>query len=90
MAKYHEAAHVSSTRICQILERIITEELSGADGEDDRVINVVVFVGRLCYYMSSASCTRGLCYQSDTAKGDRSHLHLRAFVLTWHQPFKRH
>lgn len=69
MTIYHQAAHASSTRICQILEQIITEELIGGETKTDEVVNIVIFVGRLCHYMSLSSCIRGLCYRIETAQG---------------------
>lgn len=70
LANYHQAAHASSTRLGEILERVMDEELVVPDQEPGHVINAVVFVGRLCYYLSLSCCIRDLCYQDETADGD--------------------
>ncbi|KAF8526448.1 hypothetical protein JB92DRAFT_1113946 [Gautieria morchelliformis] len=69
MTMYHQAAHASSTQMCQILELVMTEEVLDTERDPDQVVKIVTFVGRLCYYMSWSSCTRGLCHQAETARG---------------------
>jgi hypothetical protein len=67
---YHQAAQASSTRMCQILECVMNEEVLDTERDSDQVVKVVTFVGRLCYHMSWSSCTRGLCHQAETARGE--------------------
>lgn len=70
IGNYHQAAHASSARLSEILERVMDEELVVPDQEPGHVVNVVVFVGRLCYYLSLSCCIRDLCYRDETANGD--------------------
>ena len=48
----------------------MTEELMGSEKDSNQTINVVIFVGRLCYAMLSSSCIHGLCYRNETTQGD--------------------
>ncbi|KAF8581650.1 hypothetical protein K439DRAFT_1618864 [Ramaria rubella] len=85
MEFYYGAAQVSAANICVVLERILTEELSNTGTGTVPAVNAIVFVGRLCYYLSLSPCISSLRCRNETVQAlDESLNRLHELSLdTW-------
>ncbi|KAF8516129.1 hypothetical protein BU17DRAFT_67552 [Hysterangium stoloniferum] len=74
MTSYYAAIESSSSRISEILQIIMTEQFTDGDVETDTVVNITVFLGRVCYVLSDSPHAKRLRYPQTNVEALRQAL----------------